>query len=89
MTAYFKIEYRLSVHYYAEINRQMERTNQILFKILRKTVDDSERDWNLELSVALWIYRKTQKVTTYTTPFYFFVNESETILHIEFKIQTL
>ena len=69
LTAHFKIDHRFSAPYHPQTNGQTERTNQTLCRILRKTVDNSNRDWDLKLPAALWAYRTTYKVTTHTTPF--------------------
>lgn len=88
LTAHFKIDHRFSAPYHPQTNGQTERTNQTLCRILRKTVDNSKRDWDLKLPAALWAYRTTYKVTTHTTPFSL-VYGIEAILPIEFEVQTL
>jgi hypothetical protein len=57
-------------------------------RILRKTVQDSKRDWDTKLTAALWAYRTTYKVTTKATPFSL-VYGIEAILPIEFEIPSL
>lgn len=64
----------------------MERMNQTSYRILRKTVDDLKRDWNLKFFAALWIYCMTYKVTTHIT-LLSLVYGIEVILSIEFEIQ--
>lgn len=86
LTAYFKIVYWIFVSLYAQTNGQMERMNQTSYRILRKTVDDLKRDWNLKFFAALWIYCMTYKVTTHIT-LLSLVYGIEVILSIEFEIQ--
>ena len=66
----------------------MERVNGILVSIIRKTVIDSKRDWDIKLTAALWAYRTTFKVTTHASPFSL-VYGIEATLPIEFKMESL
>ena len=59
-----------------------------MVNILRKTVQDSKRDWDTKLLAALWAYRTTYKVTTKVTLFSL-VYGVEAILPIEFEVQSL
>ena len=43
LTTYLKINHRFLAPYHLQTNSQMEWTNQILYRILRKTMDDSKR----------------------------------------------
>ena len=49
---------------------------------------DSKRDWDNKLTVALWAYRTTYKVTTWMTPFALMYG-LEVVLSIEFEIRSL
>ncbi len=69
MTQRFKINHRKTTPYHPQTNGQTERVNGILVGILRKTVIDSKRDWDVKLNAALWAYRTTYKVITQVTPF--------------------
>lgn len=62
--------------------------NQTLVRILHKTVVDNKKDWDVKLTVALWAYRFTYKVTTSTTPFALMYG-IEAILFIELEIPSL
>ena len=64
MTQKIKINHRKTIPYHPQINGQTERVNNILVGILRKTVIDSKRDWDVKLNAALWAYRMIYKVTT-------------------------
>ena len=88
MTEGFKINHRKTTPYHPQTNGHTERVNQTLVGILRKTVSDSKRDWDVKLPAALWAYRTTYKVTTKATPFSL-VYGLEAILPIEFEVPSL
>ena len=88
MTDKFQIDHRKTTPYHPQTNGQTERVNGILVNILRKTVLDSKRDWDVKLMAALWAYRRTYKVTTQTTPFSL-VYGLEATLPIEYKVESL
>lgn len=88
MTDRFQIDHRKTTPYHPQTNGQTERVNQTLATILRKTVTDSKRDWDVKLPAALWAYRTTYKVTTQATPFSL-VYGVEAVLPIEFEIASL
>ena len=88
MTQRFKINHRKTTPYHPQTNGQTERVNGILVGILRKTVIDSKRDWDVKLNAALWAYRTTYKVTTQATPFSL-VYGIEATLPIEFEVESL
>ena len=88
LTARFKIDHRKTTPYHPQTNGQTERVNGTLVSILRKTVLDSKRDWDIKLTMALWAYRTTFKVTTQATPLSL-VYGLEATLPIEFKVEFL
>ena len=88
MTMRFRINHRKTTPYHPQTNGHTERVNQTLVNILRKTVTDSKRDWDIKLPAALWAYRTTFKVTTQATPFSL-VYGVEAILPIEFEVPSL
>lgn len=88
MTERFQIDHRKTTPYHPQTNGQTERVNQTLGTILRKTVRDSKRDWDVKLPAALWAYRTTYKVTTRATPFSL-VHGIEAVLPIEFEVPSL
>jgi hypothetical protein len=88
MTMQFRINHRKTTPYHPQTNGHTERVNQTLVNILRKTVTDSKRDWDIKLPAALWAYRTTFKVTTQATPFSL-VYGVEAILPIEFEVPSL
>ena len=69
MTVKFRINHRKTMPYHSQTNGQTKRVNGILVSILRKTILDSKRDWNVKLTAALWAYMTTFNVTTRATPF--------------------
>ena len=88
LTDRFKIDHRKTTPYHPQTNGQTERVNETLVSILRKTVLDSKRDWDVKLTAALWAYRTTFKVTTQATPFSL-VYGLEVTLPIEFEVESL
>ena len=69
MTEMFQINHRKNTPYHPQTNGHTERVNQTLVHILRKTVSDNKRDWDVKLTPALWVYHTTYKVTTRATHF--------------------
>lgn len=88
LTDRFQIDHRKTTPYHPQTNGQTERVNQTLATILRKTVNESKRDWDVKLHAALWAYRTTFKVTTKATPFSL-VYGVEAVLPIEFEVPSL
>ena len=43
--------------YYAQVNSQVEASNQILIKLIKKKIEEQPRKWYLTLNEALWAYR--------------------------------
>ena len=84
----FQIDHRKTTHNHSQANGQMERINGTLVNILRKTVLDSKRDWDVKLRAALWTYQATFKVTTHATHFSL-VFGIEATLPIEFEVASL
>ena len=88
MTNRFKIDHRKTTPYHPQANGQTERVNGTLVSIFRKTIHDSKRDWDVKLTVVLWAYCTTLKVTTQATPFSL-VYGLEATIPIEFEVDTL
>jgi hypothetical protein len=88
MTDKYQIDHRKTTLYHPQTNGQTERVNGTLVSILRKTIMDSKRDWDVKLTAALWAYRTTFKVTTQATPFSL-VYGLEATLPIEFEVESL
>ena len=66
----------------------MEATNKTLLRILKKVVNDSGRDWTLQINLALWAYRTSFHTAMGTTP-YSLVYGVDAILPIEVEIPSL
>ena len=88
LTNKFLIKHRKTTPYHPRANGQTEKTNGILYKIITKTVQGSNIDWDARLHDALWTYRCAFKVTTKFTPFQL-VYGLEAILPIELEVQSL
>ena len=88
MTDKFLIDHRKTTPYHLQTNDQTERISGILVSILRKTVLDFKRDWDVKLMAALWAYRTTYKITTQATHFSL-VYGLEATLPIEYEVESL
>jgi transposase InsO family protein len=84
----YMIKHRKSTPYHPRANGQTEKTNGILCKIITKTVQGSNTNWDQRVFDALWAYRIAYKVTTKHTPFQL-VYGQEAILPIELEIPSL
>ncbi|MCO5547912.1 hypothetical protein L7F22_001366 [Adiantum nelumboides] len=77
-----------STPYYPQCNGLVEKTNGVLCKIITKHVRDRPQDWDKHLTVALWAYRTSFKVSTQFTP-YHLVYGQEALLPIEVELGSL
>ena len=84
----YLIKHRKSTPYHLQANGQTEKTNGILCKIITKTVQGSNIDWDQRVFDALWAYRTAYKVITKHKPFQL-VYGQEAILPIELEIPSL
>ena len=55
----FKLKY--SANYYPQGNGLEESTNKNLIRIIKRTIDQNNRNWDKALTFALWADRITQK----------------------------
>ena len=46
-----------SSSYYAQANGQVEASNQIMIKLIKKKIEEQLRKWHSMLNDALWAYR--------------------------------
>jgi hypothetical protein len=88
LTEKYFIKHRKTSPYHPRANGQTEKTNGILCKIITKTVQGANIDWDARVLDALWAYRTAYKVTTKHTPFQL-VYGQEAILPIELEVQSL
>eukprot|EP00253_Pinus_taeda_P010376 PITA_10376 len=63
----FKLKY--SSNYYPQGNRLAESTNKNLIRIIKRTFDQSQKNWHKTLVNALWADRITKKASIGTSPF--------------------
>ena len=63
----FKLKY--SANYNPQGNGLAESTNKILIRIIKRTVDENQRNWHKSLIFDLWADRITQKDSIGTSPF--------------------
>ena len=81
------VKHRLTSPYNPKANGLTERANGIICKILTRTVDIFQEDWDLKLQSALWAYNTTEKLTTRRSPF-FMMFGTTSIMPIEFEYPT-
>jgi transposase InsO family protein len=75
-----KIKLMNSSPYYVQANGQVEASNKLLIKIIKKRIEDNPRRWQEKLSEALWAHR--------TSPFEL-VYLQEAVLPVEIGLQNL
>lgn len=63
----FKLKYL--TNYYLQGNGLAESTNKNLIRIIKRTVDQNQKNWHKALVYALWADRITQKASINTSPF--------------------
>jgi hypothetical protein len=83
-----KIKLMNSSPYYAQANGQVEASNKVLIKIIKKRIDDSPRSWHEKLSEALWAHRMSRHGATKVIHFKL-VYGQEAVLPIEVSLQNL
>jgi flagellar biosynthesis/type III secretory pathway protein FliH len=74
--------------YYAQANGQVEASNKVLIKIIKKRIEDNPRRWHEKLSEVLWAHRTSRHATTKVTPFEL-VYGQEAVRPIEVSLQNL
>ena len=82
------ILHKKSTPYHPQANGQVESSNKILVKIIKKIVQDNKADWDQKLDSALYLFRTTFKVTTGMTPFRL-VYGLEAVVPMEFLVPSL
>lgn len=65
----YKFKHCLTSSYHPRANGQTEKTNEILYMIITKIIQNSLIDWDSELLDASWTYRIAYINTTKFTPF--------------------
>jgi hypothetical protein len=55
--------------YYAQANGQVEASNKVLTKIIKKRIEDNPRRWHEKLSEASRAHRTSMHGSTKVTPF--------------------
>ena len=63
----FKLKY--STNYFPQCNGLAEFTNKILIKIIKKTLDQNQKNWHKSLIFSLWADHITHKALIGTSPF--------------------
>ena len=84
----YHIQITFSTPYYPQGNGQPEATNKTIRSILVKTINDSHRDWHLQIPHALWSYHTSIKTPIRENPFSL-IYGSKVVLPLEIKIPSL
>ena len=63
----FKLKY--SANYYPQGNGLLESTNKNLIRIIKRTIDQNQRNYHKSFIFSLWADRITQKASIGTSPF--------------------
>jgi transposase InsO family protein len=83
-----KIKLLNSSPYYAQANGQVEASNKVKIKIIKKRMKDNPRRWHEKLSEALWVHRTSRHGATKVSPFVL-VYGKEALLPVEIGLQSL
>ena len=81
----YKIKLLNSSPYYAQVNGQVESSNKILIKLIKKKIEDNPRRWHEVLSEALWAHRISRHGATKVSPFEL-VYGQEVVLPVEVNL---
>jgi transposase InsO family protein len=73
--------------YYAQANEQVESSNKVLIKLIKKKIVDHPRRWHEVLLQALWVHRTSRHSATKVTPFEL-VYGQEVVLPVEINLQS-
>jgi Integrase core domain len=84
----FNIDWRFSSIYNLRTNGLAETFNKTLINIMKKTVDDNQRDRDNRLQETLWAYRTTYRTHTQAIP-YSLAFEVEAVLPLEVELPSL
>jgi hypothetical protein len=87
-TESMKIKLLNSSSYYAQANGQIDASNKVLIKIIKKRIKDNLRRWHEKLSEVLWAHRTSRHGATKVTPFEL-VYGQEAVLPVEIDLQSL
>jgi DnaJ-domain-containing protein 1 len=87
-TESMKIKLLNSSPYYAQDNGQVEASNKVLIKIIKKRIKDNLRRWHEKLSEALWVHRTSRHRATKVTLFELGFSQ-EAVLPMEIGLQSL
>ena len=84
----YYIKYRRYTSYYPQGNGQVEATNRVILKILKKMKHEYEGKWSDHLTNVLWACRSSVKTATGFSPFSL-VYGTEAISPVELVVSTL
>jgi transposase InsO family protein len=87
-TESMKIKLMNSSPYYAKANGQVEASNKVLIKIIKKRIEDNSRRWHEKLSEALWAHWTSRHRASMVTPFERIYGQ-EAVLPVEIGLRNL
>nr|GFA56419.1 reverse transcriptase domain-containing protein [Tanacetum cinerariifolium] len=68
--AKYGVTHRLSTAYHPQTSGQVEMTNRVLKRILKRTVGENHASWSDKLEDALWAFRTAFKTSIGCTPYH-------------------
>ena len=80
----FSIKIIHSTPYYAQANEQVETTNKILIKIVKKNIEENPKRWHKKL----WVCQNTPTKVTSCTPFWLTFRH-DAVFPLEINVQSL
>jgi transposase InsO family protein len=84
----FNIQHHFLTPYYPKSNGLTKSTNKNLEQILNKMVSKRNKDWQTQLTYALWAYEMNTRSSTTVTP-YKLVYINEVVMSLELKNPSL
>lgn len=85
--ARFGIKLLNLIPYYAQVNGQVESTNNIIKVAISKMIEDNPREWHIMLERMIWAYRTSRRESTNTTP-YELVYGHVVVMPMEINVQS-
>ncbi|GJR23837.1 reverse transcriptase domain-containing protein [Tanacetum coccineum] len=80
----YGVVHRLSTAYHPQTNGLVKNTNRAIKRILKKTIENSRKDWSYKLDDALWAFRTAFKTPLGITLFRIIYDKA---CHIPLKLE--
>jgi hypothetical protein len=85
---FLKIKLLNSSPYYTQANGQVESSNKIVIKLIKKKIDEHPKMWHEVLLEDLWAHRIYKHTATKVTPFELIYGQ-DVVLPIEVNLDAL